>query len=217
MLAVWLRPLVDYLERTGFDSRAVFARSGVDVGQVFVPGARLPLALVRLRQIILRPAEQRYEHRANKKKEIFILVHGEYKGQQYTQYPDDPHHCIGFDFPGNVHHRAGCGIYVRKIGCDGGKHHQQECGKGKADFSQLQLEEQEVADLAASFQEAVADCLVDKVLAALRRTGLNTLCVGGGVAAGGVVVSGVVVGERHHIELDATGLPGSDEVGPPFE
>ena len=44
VLAVWLRPLVDYLERTGFNSREVFARTGVDVEQVFVPGARLPLS-----------------------------------------------------------------------------------------------------------------------------------------------------------------------------
>jgi N6-L-threonylcarbamoyladenine synthase len=42
-----------------------------------------------------------------------------------------------------------------------------------------------VADLAASFQEAVVDCLVGKSLLALARTGLTTLCVGGGVAANG--------------------------------
>jgi N6-L-threonylcarbamoyladenine synthase len=40
-----------------------------------------------------------------------------------------------------------------------------------------------VADLAASFQEAVVDCLVAKSMLAARRTGLTTLCVGGGVAA----------------------------------
>jgi len=39
------------------------------------------------------------------------------------------------------------------------------------------------ADLAASFQEAVVDCLVGKSIAACRRTGLSRLCVGGGVAA----------------------------------
>jgi AraC-like DNA-binding protein len=44
VLAVWLRPLVDYLERTGFDSAALFHRTGVDPDQVFVPGARLPLS-----------------------------------------------------------------------------------------------------------------------------------------------------------------------------
>ena len=40
-----------------------------------------------------------------------------------------------------------------------------------------------VADLAASFQEAVVDCLLGKAFAALERTGMRTLCVGGGVAA----------------------------------
>jgi N6-L-threonylcarbamoyladenine synthase len=40
-----------------------------------------------------------------------------------------------------------------------------------------------VADLAASFQEAVVDCLVSKAMAAVHRTGVRTLCVGGGVAA----------------------------------
>lgn len=44
VLAVWLRPLVDYLERTGYDSAQVFGYTGVDVGQVFVPGARLRLS-----------------------------------------------------------------------------------------------------------------------------------------------------------------------------
>lgn len=40
-----------------------------------------------------------------------------------------------------------------------------------------------VPDIAASFQEAVVDCLVGKAELALKRTGYNTLCVGGGVAA----------------------------------
>jgi N6-L-threonylcarbamoyladenine synthase len=40
-----------------------------------------------------------------------------------------------------------------------------------------------VADVAASFQEAVIDCLVGKAELALERTGYGTLCVGGGVAA----------------------------------
>ncbi|HZZ28690.1 MAG TPA: tRNA (adenosine(37)-N6)-threonylcarbamoyltransferase complex transferase subunit TsaD [Pirellulales bacterium] len=47
----------------------------------------------------------------------------------------------------------------------------------------VDLTEQVVADLAASFQEAVVDCLVDKSLLALEKTGLTTLAVGGGVAA----------------------------------
>lgn len=56
-------------------------------------------------------------------------------------------------------------------------------GPGKPDFSQLDLSEQQVADLAAAFQEAVVDCLVGKAFLCLRKTGLSTLCVGGGVAA----------------------------------
>ncbi len=43
VLAVWLRPLVEYLERCGYSSQELFARTGVDVEQVFVPGARLLL------------------------------------------------------------------------------------------------------------------------------------------------------------------------------
>ena len=56
-------------------------------------------------------------------------------------------------------------------------------GPGRPDFRQVHLEPRQVADLAASFQEAVVDCLAGKSLLALERTGLGTLCVGGGVAA----------------------------------
>jgi len=48
---------------------------------------------------------------------------------------------------------------------------------------QARLDERAVADLAASFQEAVVDCLIAKTLLAAERTGLEVLCVGGGVAA----------------------------------
>ncbi len=51
------------------------------------------------------------------------------------------------------------------------------------DLSTVKLEPQRIADLAASFQEAVVDCLVGKSLQALQATGLKRLCVGGGVAA----------------------------------
>lgn len=44
---------------------------------------------------------------------------------------------------------------------------------------------QTVADIAASFQEAVVDVLVGKARQALRRTGLRRLGIGGGVAANG--------------------------------
>jgi len=58
-------------------------------------------------------------------------------------------------------------------------------GPGRPDFSKLRLSEQQIADVAASFQEAVVDCLVAKSLLALERSGLTRLCVGGGVAANG--------------------------------
>ena len=56
-------------------------------------------------------------------------------------------------------------------------------GPGRHDPSQVKLSDQEVADLAASFQEAVVDCLVGKSFRALEITGFSRLCVGGGVAA----------------------------------
>jgi N6-L-threonylcarbamoyladenine synthase len=56
-------------------------------------------------------------------------------------------------------------------------------GPGKQDFSQLELGDQEIADLCASFQRAVVDCLVAKCVLAIRVTQRTRLCVGGGVAA----------------------------------
>lgn len=56
-------------------------------------------------------------------------------------------------------------------------------GTGKQDFSELKLDEQVRADMAASFQSAAIDCLVGKAKLALETTGIRRLCVGGGVAA----------------------------------
>jgi N6-L-threonylcarbamoyladenine synthase len=56
-------------------------------------------------------------------------------------------------------------------------------GPGRPDFSAVDLAPERIADLAASFQEAVVDCLVGKSSLAVRKTGLQRLCVGGGVAA----------------------------------
>ncbi|MEM8863978.1 MAG: tRNA (adenosine(37)-N6)-threonylcarbamoyltransferase complex transferase subunit TsaD [Planctomycetota bacterium] len=57
-------------------------------------------------------------------------------------------------------------------------------GPGKpAEAAQRRLSEQDVADLAAGFQEAVIDCLVGKAELAVEQTGYQTLCVGGGVGA----------------------------------
>ena len=56
-------------------------------------------------------------------------------------------------------------------------------GVGKPLAAAPSLTSQQVANVAASFQEAVVDCLVGKAMLAVRKTGLRTLCVGGGVAA----------------------------------
>ncbi len=56
-------------------------------------------------------------------------------------------------------------------------------GPGSVDFSALNLSEQTVADVAASFEQAVVDVLVHKAIQATNQTGEKTLCLGGGVAA----------------------------------
>jgi N6-L-threonylcarbamoyladenine synthase len=56
-------------------------------------------------------------------------------------------------------------------------------GTPPRDYDPKSLAPQYVADLAASFQEAVVDVLVAKCRQALARCGRKTLCVGGGVAA----------------------------------
>ena len=59
----------------------------------------------------------------------------------------------------------------------------QIAGPGRPWDNSTPIAEQKAADLAASFQEAVVDCLIAKALLALEKTGSRTLCVGGGVAA----------------------------------
>jgi N6-L-threonylcarbamoyladenine synthase len=56
-------------------------------------------------------------------------------------------------------------------------------GTGAVDFASLQLPHKMICDVAASFQAAVVDCLVNKSFQALRVTGCRKLCLGGGVAA----------------------------------
>jgi N6-L-threonylcarbamoyladenine synthase len=59
----------------------------------------------------------------------------------------------------------------------------QIVGKGKQDFSQVSMPQEDKAHIAASFQQAAIDCVVGKAELALRQTGIRRLCVGGGVAA----------------------------------
>lgn len=56
-------------------------------------------------------------------------------------------------------------------------------GVGRPDFEAAALDPRVVADMAASFQAAIIDCLAGKAILALERTGFQRLCVGGGVAA----------------------------------
>lgn len=56
-------------------------------------------------------------------------------------------------------------------------------GVGKSERAPEHLTEQQRSDAAASFEQAAVDCLVGKAKLALKQTGLNRLCVGGGVCA----------------------------------
>jgi len=56
-------------------------------------------------------------------------------------------------------------------------------GTGKQNWNALTLEPQLRADIAASFQQAIIDCLVGKSMQAVKKFGVKRLCVGGGVAA----------------------------------
>jgi N6-L-threonylcarbamoyladenine synthase len=71
-------------------------------------------------------------------------------------------------------------------------------GPGSQSPKAVHLSPQEVADLAASFQEAVVDSLVTKSLLALNRTKLRVLCVGGGVAANQLLRQRLLDASRKH-------------------
>ena len=73
-------------------------------------------------------------------------------------------------------------------------------GTGRVDFNSLNLSPEKVADVAASFQEAVVDCLIAKTFLALQKNNRQRLCVGGGVAANGRLR------ERLQEEADAAGI-----------
>ena len=73
-------------------------------------------------------------------------------------------------------------------------------GQGQVDFSKLDIPQQKIANVAASFQAAVVDCLVAKAMLALEKSGMDTLCVGGGVAANHVLR------DRLQAECDQAGI-----------
>ena len=56
-------------------------------------------------------------------------------------------------------------------------------GPGSHDFQSVELSSSQIDDICASFQKAVVDCLIAKVIHAVKHTNLHQICVGGGVAA----------------------------------
>ena len=56
-------------------------------------------------------------------------------------------------------------------------------GTGKQSWNALALAPELRANIAASFQQAIIDCLVGKSMQAVKKFGVKRLCVGGGVAA----------------------------------
>lgn len=75
-------------------------------------------------------------------------------------------------------------------------------GKPPAPYVAADIPPQRRADLAASFQAAVVEVLVEKARQALRQRGRKTLCVGGGVAANRVLREALAaMAERERIEL----------------
>ena len=61
------------------------------------------------------------------------------------------------------------------------RYHIARCGQ--PDGLKIELSDSQKADIAASFEQAVIDCLVGKSMLAVHRTNPRRLCVGGGVAA----------------------------------
>ena len=60
------------------------------------------------------------------------------------------------------------------------------------------LTPEQLADIAASFQQAVVDVLVEKAIRAVGRSGYPTLCVGGGVAANALLRSELAAAAKVH-------------------
>jgi len=73
-------------------------------------------------------------------------------------------------------------------------------GQGQVDFSKLDISQEKIANVAASFQAAVVDCLAGKAMLASEKSGMDTLCVGGGVAANHVLR------DRLQVECDQAGI-----------
>lgn len=81
-------------------------------------------------------------------------------------------------------------------------------GPGKLANRRADLTDEEVCDVAASFQEAIVDCLVAKAEQALTATGETRLCIGGGVIANAYLRSRMEASaEKRGYELIVAPLP----------
>jgi N6-L-threonylcarbamoyladenine synthase len=104
-----------------------------------------------------------------------LAQRGDPKAIRFPRPLLDDSHRLDFSFSG-----LKTAVRYRILGV--GKSGSSQGTAGVAEVPEL-LDEQDKADVAASFEQAVIDCLVGKAILAIKATGLNRLCIGGGVAA----------------------------------
>jgi N6-L-threonylcarbamoyladenine synthase len=104
-----------------------------------------------------------------------LAQRGDPKAIRFPRPLLDDSHRLDFSFSG-----LKTAVRYRILGV--GKSGSSQGTAGVAEVPEL-LDEQHKADIAASFEQAVIDCLVGKAILAVKATGLNRLCIGGGVAA----------------------------------
>lgn len=104
-----------------------------------------------------------------------LAQRGDPKAIRFPRPLLDDSHRLDFSFSG-----LKTAVRYRILGV--GKSGSSQGTAGVAEVPEL-LDEQDKADIAASFEQAVIDCLVGKAILAVKATGLNRLCIGGGVAA----------------------------------
>lgn len=104
-----------------------------------------------------------------------LAQRGDPKAIRFPRPLLDDSHRLDFSFSG-----LKTAVRYRILGV--GKSGSSQGTGGVAEVPEL-LDEQDKADVAASFEQAVIDCLVGKAILAVKATGLNRLCIGGGVAA----------------------------------
>lgn len=104
-----------------------------------------------------------------------LAQRGDPKAIRFPRPLLDDSHRLDFSFSG-----LKTAVRYRILGV--GKSGSSQGTAGVAEVPEL-LDEQDKADVAASFEQAVIDCLVGKAILAVKAAGLNRLCIGGGVAA----------------------------------